>query len=123
MGFKYKADGKIKWFIAGIAIDDFQRRIQGIIADEVKNETNFIKLFDKMTINEQMHHFDYIIRKLITVIIPHILTEFYVMEPISLADISLYDIVSANWVEIIADEFRDLMQYEAYNEITNRSNG
>lgn len=123
MAFKNKADGHIKWFISGIPIDNFQKRIQKIIETEVENETEYIKINPNMTINEQAIHFDVVILKVISVIVPHILTEFYVMSPDSLAEISLYDIVSANWVEIIADEFRDLIQYEAYNEITNRSNG
>ena len=123
MAFKNKADGHIKWLISGIPIDNFQRKIQKMIKNEVENETEYIKTNPNMSIHEQAQHFDIVILKVISNIIPNILTEFYVMYPDSLAEISLYDIVSADWVEIIADEFRDLMQYEAYNEITNRSNG
>lgn len=123
MGLKNKADGKMKWFISGIPIDNFQRKIQQMIALEVDNEEYYVKHNDKMTINEATKHFDIVIAKVIANIIPNVLTEYYVMNPDSLAEITLYDIVSANWVEIIADEFRDLMQYEVYNEITNRSNG
>ncbi len=123
MALKNKADGRIKWFISGIPVDNFQRKIQQRIALEVNNEEYYIKHNEQMTINEQSSHFDIVIAKVIANIIPSILTEYYVMNPDSLAEITLYDIVSANWVEIIADEFRDLMQYEAYNEITNRSNG
>lgn len=123
MGLKNKADGKIKWLVSGIPIDDFQKKLQQIISTEVMNETNYVKLNNNMTQREAINHFDIVILKTISEIIPPLLTELYVMCPDCLLEISLYDIVSANWVEIIADEFRNLMQYEVYNEITNRSNG
>lgn len=106
-----KATEKIKKFLTGESIDDFQEEVQKVLKVYLDAELEFAfnEKNDSLTEEEAYEHFDSVFANIIDRVIDEIVSELAYCErqfmncPKSLNDISYDDIGLADWVKIVTD--------------------